>query len=190
MGECLVRAGDKAESSDSGLEDPNGLATDKIDKNLDKLEGMVRRLVVLLRFGDYAGRIWNCVRLASPRTNHALSVSLATVSQRLQSGECETVEAVEASVNEPVKGGLNLSAETAKAAIILYADRNLVCHADTEGPGSLCKDPEALDKLLALVGDGSSAHLARLVNLWVPAGRWLQNERSKSPDESRSDDGK
>lgn len=113
-----------------------------------------------------------------------MPVSVETVRQRLQSGEGETVEAIQASLAELAKNGLEISEEIGWVAIDVYADRNLVCHADTKS-SPVPVDPDIVKDLVADECKETREHLERIVKLWVPAGRWLQDDRSESLEESK-----
>lgn len=183
LDDCLLRLGDGAVSSDSSPVDPKGLVgIDTIEKDLEKLEKAARRLRVSLRFGDYAGRIWNCLRLASQRTNHALPSSVVAAAEHIDCKDPadggKTLRAVQESVSELVKDRVGLSEETAKAAIRVYAARNLICHADNRTPGSLRRDIEGLERLLSDHRGDDCEHLGRLVKLWGPAGTWFDEEKA------------
>ncbi|KAJ5203777.1 uncharacterized protein N7498_004656 [Penicillium cinerascens] len=184
--------GVKSESLDFG-KDPEGSVgpLEKLQEDLEKVEKTARQLRFHLQFGDYAGRIWNCLRSASRLASKPLPDSLRTVTERLESPALDggqTLKTLRECI-EILKGGgvqVDVNVEMAKVAIGMYATRNLLCHVDNKTRKKASK--EDLDALVGLLPDEQKPnreHWQGIVGQWEAAGEWLADARCRTASQSR-----
>ncbi|KAJ5690557.1 hypothetical protein N7462_004949 [Penicillium macrosclerotiorum] len=175
----LFRIESASPDDDFMLSGPAG--TSSVIDEIETIEKALRQLKFLLRYGDYAGRVWKCLQLASRRTPNPLPSSVVTVNSSLETDRLDGGHQIFCTLQGSVKalrkdGWSDLDTAAAMEVIKAYATRNQVCHRESKTKEQLRKDCSELASLLP--GDWVTSHGAwvRSVNLWDRAEERLAQE--------------
>ncbi|KAF4248928.1 hypothetical protein CNMCM8980_004775 [Aspergillus fumigatiaffinis] len=102
--------------------------------SLTSTKGSTARLAFLVRLGDYAGRLWKCLRKASITLKDELPDRVGAFKKMLdvegKYGDGEYGATLRACVNYLRQHGMDVDEETARLAIQIYTERNEACHAE------------------------------------------------------------
>lgn len=104
-------------------------------------EDSTAQLRFLLLLGDYAGRLWKCLRKASVALKDDLPDRVGELQERLIVEDRLGVgpgqpygNTLGACVNHLREAGLDVTPEMARLAILIYTERNEVCHRKVGNP--------------------------------------------------------
>ncbi|KAE8364682.1 hypothetical protein BDV27DRAFT_157630 [Aspergillus caelatus] len=127
------------------------------------------QLEFLCRVGDYAGRLWNCLRKAADASNLSLPDRVGTFHDNLtrvdgQYGAGDDTETLVGCVNYLRSKGLDVDVPMARLAIAIYTERNTAIDRDIGRlpqilPEDQTANREILERLMHFYGD--SADLLR-----------------------------
>ncbi|KAJ9482524.1 hypothetical protein VN97_g10896 [Penicillium thymicola] len=105
---------------------------DDLRASMADLERTVRSMEFYTLYGDYIGRIWNCLELTSRDVAGFWPSGVVAVAEKLTQeegfGGGEVSETLAGVLQRLEKRGLSVSSDVAKKAIFGYAKRNLICH--------------------------------------------------------------
>lgn len=182
------------------LRDPRGLdetlgvdAPTDLEDKLDSAQETIRLVLFAIKYGDYAGRIWNWVRFASFRTSKAMPDKVVTAWKHLEEerrlGGGQTSRTLKECIRILKGDGLRVNQKMAELAIQLYARRNKLCHGKHER-GDSVKDARDVDRHIPDEQREDGKHWERMVKLWDAAGEWLKDDlaqRAQQRDQRASD---
>ncbi|KAL2867488.1 uncharacterized protein BJX67DRAFT_380838 [Aspergillus lucknowensis] len=152
-------------------------------------------LEFLVLLGDYAGRMWKCLRGAAADLKLDLPDRVGDLRHDIR---CEHNEDdpwttdIKLCVKHLSDAGLEANFEMARLAIDIYAARNEACHSKV-GDRSIAHDPRQLERAIAedvtklgdTLPDGLMEHredLVKLMHFFRDSGAWLaeQSDREES----------
>lgn len=161
---------DKGKAGPSEPDDPSS-PREPVDlgEELEHIEKAVRQREFLLRYGDYAGVVWNCLRKIGRLSSISLPNSVVEFDDALArespdsdwddqpqgDGVWGDLTGLVAELNR--EDGIRIDVEMAREAIRVYALRNVLCHAPRDRGANnarIRKDVRDLD----ILGADESIH--------------------------------
>ncbi|KAJ5603193.1 hypothetical protein N7537_006149 [Penicillium hordei] len=179
-------------------EDLKGMAGESDDPcgDMEDLERTVRSAEFYTLYGDYMGRVWNCLELTSRDVDGFWPSGVVAVAEKLTQeegfGGGEVSETLAGVLQRLEKRGLSVSSDVAKKAIFGYAKRNLICHGaprrlnDKDTRNTIASHVAGLERLLPDDQKADHSHWTRLVKLWNERGSYLEDMRKSAPETSLS----
>ncbi|GIK04517.1 hypothetical protein Aspvir_008600 [Aspergillus viridinutans] len=117
--------------------------------SLTSTKDSTARLEFLVLLGDYAGRLWKCLRKASVALKDELPDRVGAFYERLivegKYGRGAYADTLLACVNYLRESGMDVDEETARLAIQIYTERHEACH--TAGNPNIAGDLQELGSL-------------------------------------------
>ncbi|KAF7178678.1 hypothetical protein CNMCM7691_007492 [Aspergillus felis] len=174
--------------------------------SLTSTKGSTARLEFLVLLGDYAGRLWKCLRKASIALKDDLPDRVGAFNERLivegKYGRGAYGDALLACVNYLRQHDMDVDEETARLAIQIYTERNEACHAEVGNPniaGNSRALGEAIDRDIAMLSQvlpedqvPNRKNLERLITPRLPPPEEISiafrptRHGNESPDKIRS----
>ncbi|CAG7922365.1 unnamed protein product [Penicillium olsonii] len=152
----------------------------------------VRKVQFLLRYGDYAGVIWNCLRRISRLSRKSLPESVALFERILEGedgqisdeGEGEMTSLLRDLVIRLQQDGAQIDYWMARAVIRVYADRNQLCHnarVRRANSTDIIYDAREVERLLPDKLMNDRVTWERIVRSCADLKAWL--DRTRLPDQ-------
>ncbi|GAQ10707.1 hypothetical protein ALT_8028 [Aspergillus lentulus] len=171
--------------------------------SLTSTKGSTARLEFLVHLGDYAGRLWKCLRKASIALKDELPDRVGAFNERLivegKYGRGAYADTLLACVNYLRQHGMDVDEETARLAIQIYTERNEACHAEVGNPNiagnsralaeAIDRDIEMLSQVLPEDQVPNRKYLERLMHFYRDSASWLaekDHDRLEDHRESRT----